>query len=210
MNAIIRLAVFALTSFAFLWPLKMVLAGKRHFEVFIGVSQLATSVLYNTCKALDTNIVLEEKQWHAMNNIISTTYGLLLLIHMQANRSEGFDMFLRYVAFSAVWIAQERDHYWDATNTAVVSLLFIISTVGKWTYLGRLPPYNWGNMIRGLLIIGVTGCIWFASMQSAFDAYGILHGVSQIGAAWALTYLWSSVPMDRYRKSDVLLPHAYF
>ena len=33
--------------------------------------------------ALNVNLFLTELQWHALNNILTTTYFLLLLIHLQ-------------------------------------------------------------------------------------------------------------------------------
>ena len=196
----IQLVICTLTSLAFIFPLRVVLQGRRHFEVFIGVGQLVTSVLYNICENIEDSIVLEGRQWHAMNNIFSTTYGILLLIHLQANHSEGFDMFLRYVAFGSIWIAQERDHYWDAKNTAAVAIIFIILTLGKWTFLGKLPPYNWVNVLKGLVIISTTAFFWIISMMPGTDSHGVLHGISQIGAAVSLRYF----PFSFYQHINLL------
>ncbi|KAJ9453052.1 hypothetical protein DIPPA_54936 [Diplonema papillatum] len=210
MLAIVRLSILTFTNLSFLLPLREVVKGRRHFEVFISVAHLVTAILYNTCKATGAQILLTELQWHAMNNIIATTYGMLLLIHLQANHGEDFDMFLRYVAFSAIWIAQEADHYWDAQDTAVVAAVFIICTVGKWVALAKLPPYNWSNMMKGLGVIALTAVIWLVSLIDETDPYGLLHGTAQAGAGFALRYLWAAVPMDRYRKKEMYLPHNYF
>ena len=74
-----------LTDVAFLPPLMIMHRYRRHFELYIGVFQLATGFLYNFCNALGTNVFLTELQWHALNNILTTTYFLLLLIHLQAS-----------------------------------------------------------------------------------------------------------------------------
>eukprot|EP01061_Rhynchopus_euleeides_P024674 TRINITY_DN3978_c0_g1_i1.p3 TRINITY_DN3978_c0_g1~~TRINITY_DN3978_c0_g1_i1.p3 ORF type:complete len:211 (+),score=70.62 TRINITY_DN3978_c0_g1_i1:661-1293(+) len=207
---LIRLAIFVVTSLAYFVPLRVVLQGRRHFEVFIGMGHLLTGVMYNLSKALDMNVVLEEKQWHAMNNIFGVTYGMLLLVHMQANRSEGFDMFLRYLAYFTVWVAQEKDHYWDARYTAIVSGIFIVTTFLKWVWLGQMPPYNWGNVFKGLLILAGTVLCFVASQVEEYDVYGVLHGVANAGGAWSLMYLWQAVPMNRYKKRETLLPHTYY
>ena len=74
-----------LTDVAFVPPLMIMHRYRRHFELYIGVFQLATGFLYNFCNALGTNVFLTELQWHALNNILTTTYFLLLLIHLQAS-----------------------------------------------------------------------------------------------------------------------------
>jgi hypothetical protein len=72
-----------LTDIAFVPPLVVMHRFRRHFELYIGVFQLATGFLYNFCNALNMNVFLSELQWHALNNILTTTYFLLLLIHLQ-------------------------------------------------------------------------------------------------------------------------------
>ena len=100
-----------LTDVAFVPPLLIMHRYRRHFELYIGVFQLATGFLYNFCNALNVNVFLTELQWHGLNNILTTTYFLLLLIHLQANSNPTVDIVLRYAAFTAVWIAQIKDEY---------------------------------------------------------------------------------------------------
>eukprot|EP01063_Lacrimia_lanifica_P032651 TRINITY_DN5613_c0_g1_i2.p2 TRINITY_DN5613_c0_g1~~TRINITY_DN5613_c0_g1_i2.p2 ORF type:complete len:212 (+),score=65.91 TRINITY_DN5613_c0_g1_i2:69-704(+) len=211
MLLLIRLIIYTASSCAFFFPLRVVLAGRRHFEVFIAAAQLVTGVMYNTCRAAQEPFILEEKQWHAMNNIVGTTYGLLFLIHLMANQSEGVDMLLRYVAFSCVWIAQERDHYWDATNTALVAAAFAAVTILKWVSLGRRPPYNYSNVAKGVALLAAAAGTFFMSQFDDVDPYALMHGCANVLAAWALMYLWKIVPMDRYRnKRDHVLPGTYY
>ena len=73
-----------LTDIAFVPPLMIMHRYRRHFELYVGVFQLTTGFLYNFCNALNMNVFLTELQWHALNNILTTTYFLLLLIHLQA------------------------------------------------------------------------------------------------------------------------------
>ena len=63
-------------------------------------------------------------RWHALNNILTTTYFLLLLIHLQANSNPNVDIVLRYIAFTSVWIAQIKDEYWQPFYTALVVAAF--------------------------------------------------------------------------------------
>ena len=100
-----------LTDVAFVPPLMIMHRYRRHFELYVGVFQLTTGFLYNFCNALGLRVFLTELQWHGLNNILTTTYFLLLLIHLQANSNPTVDIVLRYAAFTAVWIAQIKDEY---------------------------------------------------------------------------------------------------
>ena len=115
---------------------------RRHFELYIGVFQLVTGFLYNFCNALNVNVFLTELQWHGLNNILTTTYFLLLLIHLQANSNPTIDIVLRYAAFTAVWIAQIKDEYWNPKWTGMVVAAFCIMPVCKFGGAMRLPPYD--------------------------------------------------------------------
>lgn len=97
------------TDLAFLPPLVIMHRHRRHFELYIGVFQLVTGFLYNFCNALNVQVFLTELQWHALNNILTTTYFLLLLIHLQANADPTVDVVLRYVAFTAVRPARSQN-----------------------------------------------------------------------------------------------------
>ena len=94
------------TDLAFVPPLLIMHTNRRHFELYIGIFQLTTGFLYNFCNALNIQVFLTELQWHALNNILTTTYFLLLLIHLQANANPNVDIVLRYIAFSAARTAR--------------------------------------------------------------------------------------------------------
>ena len=127
------------TDAAFLPPLMIMARHRRHFEMYVGVFQLGTGFLYNICNALNISLFLSELQWHALNNILTTTYFLLLLIHLQANSDPTVDIVLRYAAFTAVWIAQIKDEYWEPYYTALVVGAFCVMPVCKFCGAMRLP-----------------------------------------------------------------------
>ena len=53
------------SDLTFLPPLLIMHRHRRHFELYIGVFQLATGFLYNFCNALNVQMFLTELQWHA-------------------------------------------------------------------------------------------------------------------------------------------------
>lgn len=191
-----------LTDVAFVPPLLIMHRYRRHFELYIGCFQLATGFLYNFCNALNVNVFLTELQWHGLNNILTTTYFLLLLIHLQANSNPTVDIVLRYCAFTSVWIAQIKDEYWNPQWTAMVVLAFCIMPVCKFGGAMRLPPYDTEKLLKGFLA-GVAATICFlVGLDDAIDPFRIFHGLSQALVGLALYYLWQLVPLNLAKKTD--------
>ena len=191
-----------LTDVAFIPPLYIMHRYRRHFELYIGVFQLVTGFLYNFCNALNVNVFLTELQWHGLNNILTTTYFLLLLIHLQANSNPTIDIVLRYAAFTAVWIAQIKDEYWNPKWTGMVVAAFCIMPVCKFGGAMRLPPYDAEKLIKGILA-GVSSAVCFlVGLDDAIDPFRLFHGLSQALVGLALYYLWQLVPLNIAKKTD--------
>jgi len=189
-----------LTDIAFIPPLMIMHRFRRHFELYIGVFQLATGFLYNFCNALNMNFFLTELQWHALNNILTTTYFLLLLIHLQANTNPTTDIVLRYAAFTAVWIAQIKDEYWNPWYTALVVLAFCIMPVCKFCGAMRLPPYDSEKLLKGA-VAGVASAVCFVvGLDDQVDPFRLFHGLSQALVGLALYFLWQLVPLHEGEK----------
>jgi len=201
-ETVITFCFEVLTDIAFMPPLLIMHRYRRHFELYIGVFQLATGFLYNFCNALNVNVFLTELQWHGLNNILTTTYFLLLLIHLQANSNPTVDIFLRYAAFTAVWIAQIKDEYWNPQWTAMVVLAFCIMPVCKFGGAMRLPPYDAEKLCKGFFA-GVAAAICFlVGLDDAIDPFRLFHGLSQALVGLALYYLWQLVPLNIAKKTD--------
>ena len=200
-----------LTDIAFVPPLYIMHRYRRHFELYIGVFQLLTGFLYNFCNALNTSVFLTELQWHGLNNILTTTYFLLLLIHLQANSNPTVDIVLRYAAFSAVWIAQIKDGYWNPYWTALVVVAFCMMPVCKFCGAMRLPPYDFEKLWRGFFAGVGSATFFIIGLDDAVDPYRLFHGMSQALVGLALFYLWQLVPQPTDQKkmdddADVVAP----
>jgi hypothetical protein len=191
-----------LTDIAFLPPLMIMWRYRRHFELYVGIFQLVTGFLYNFCNALNVNVFLTELQWHGLNNILTTTYFLLLLIHLQANSNPTVDIVLRYAAFTAVWIAQIKDEYWNPYYTAIVVLAFCLMPVCKFGGAMRLPPYDFDKLFRGFFAGCASAVCFLAGLDDSVDPYRIFHGLSQMLVGLALYYLWQLVPLNLAKKTD--------
>eukprot|EP00326_Haptolina_ericina_P039429 CAMPEP_0181251328 /NCGR_PEP_ID=MMETSP1096-20121128/46823_1 /TAXON_ID=156174 ORGANISM="Chrysochromulina ericina, Strain CCMP281" /NCGR_SAMPLE_ID=MMETSP1096 /ASSEMBLY_ACC=CAM_ASM_000453 /LENGTH=324 /DNA_ID=CAMNT_0023348913 /DNA_START=181 /DNA_END=1156 /DNA_ORIENTATION=+ len=146
------------------------------------------------------NVFLSELQWHALNNILTTTYFLLLLIHLQANTNPTVDIVLRYAAFTAVWIAQIKDEYWNPWYTALVVAVFCMMPVCKFCGAMRLPPYEPEKLLKGA-VAGVASAVCFVvGLDDQVDPFRLFHGLSQALVGLALYYLWQLVPLHESEK----------
>jgi len=193
------------SDLAFLPPLLIMHRHRRHFELYIGVFQLATGFLYNFCNALNVQLFLTELQWHALNNILTTTYFLLLLIHLQANSNPNVDIVLRYIAFTSVWIAQIKDEYWQPFYTALVVAAFSAMPVCKFFGAMRLPPYDGQMLTKGLCVAAAAAVCFVVGLDDAVDPFRLFHGLSQALVGVALYYLWQLVPLvgaEKARRSE--------
>jgi len=192
------------SDLTFLPPLLIMHRHRRHFELYIGAFQLATGFLYNFCNALNVQMFLTELQWHALNNILTTTYFLLLLIHLQANSNPNVDIVLRYIAFTSVWIAQIKDEYWQPFYTALVVAAFSAMPVCKFFGAMRLPPYDGEMLVKGLCGAAAAAVCFAVGLNDAVDPFRLFHGLSQALVGVALYYLWQLVPLvgtDPYNKA---------
>ena len=61
---IARFVFLALTDVAMLPALVVMKRNRRHFELFVGVSQLLISFSFNAAEAFDTQLFLREDDWH--------------------------------------------------------------------------------------------------------------------------------------------------
>ena len=190
------------TDAAFLPPLMIMARHRRHFEMYVGVFQLGTGFLYNICNALNISLFLSELQWHALNNILTTTYFLLLLIHLQANSNPTVDIVLRYAAFTAVWIAQIKDEYWEPYYTALVVGAFCVMPVCKFCGAMRLPPYDANKLWKGLCVGAAAAICFVVGLDDAVDPFRLFHGLSQGLVGVALYFLWQLVPLQLQAKKS--------
>ena len=184
-ETVITFCFEVLTDVAFVPPLLVMRQHRRHFELYIGTFQLVTGFLYNFCNALNVNVFLTELQWHGLNNILTTTYFLLLLIHLQANSNPTVDIVLRYAAFTAVWIAQIKDEYWNPQWTAMVVLAFCLMPVCKFGGAMRLPPYDTEKLCKGFVAGAAAAICFVIGLDDTVDPFRLFHGLSQalVGAA---------------------------
>ena len=127
----------------------------------------------------------------------------------QANSNPTVDIVLRYAAFTAVWIAQIKDEYWNPYYTAVVVLAFCLMPVCKFGGAMRLPPYDFEKLFKGFFAGCASAVCFLVGLDDSVDPFRFFHGLSQALVGMALYYLWQVVPQSIAKKTDDANEHDH-
>lgn len=57
-------------------------------------------------------VTLSQEDWHRINNVLAITYFCLLATYLTATENRDIATALRYIAFSAISMAQVKDDFW--------------------------------------------------------------------------------------------------
>lgn len=209
--AIGRFCFLALTDAAMVPALTVMKKNHRHFELFIGVFQLAITFCFNAAEALRADLFLRELQWHFISDVLSVTYFLLLCVHLMGFRDEDRNILLRYVAFACSWLMKSKDGW----NTTLYEALLVASYMGGVAYRRlvahdkTISPVNRENARLALAFLAaaaVTGAIpiYFAGGEDAWGALGFVKGCMHVLGGVAFYYAWLSVPCLDTKKTDLM------
>jgi len=204
------------TELSFLPSLKLIYSRRRHFECFIGVFHLLSSVMFSSCKTLMRPIVLQSIQWHLLSDVMTETYLCLLCIHLLGLKNEDKMMALRYFAFASLFIAKLADG-WDNMRMQTLILvayscmpvLHIIDSLAK----HRLPiklkrlPYNKVAIkpAAGCIVAGVTIFIFcgrYDSKKGPNHLCEMLLSLAHLLFGIGSFFLWKILPC--FDKSEEL------
>ena len=157
--AVVKFLLGAVTDFALVPSLYQVAKRKRHFEMFIGVSQVIAAFLFNTCAAFGhMNIFLTENDWHFLSDVLSLSYVCCLLVHALAIPTEDVNIVLRYVAFGLSWVFKTRDSWnegwWEGALVATYAIA-VVARVTKTPFL--LIHFQFRPLIVGAFLLVLVG-----------------------------------------------------
>lgn len=107
----VRFVLSVGTCATFYPSLRLIISRRRHFELFVGLVQIMSAILYSASDALtwDRILLVSRNDWHQMSDILTETYVCLILIHLMGLRNEDTMHALRYVAFFGSWFAKLAD-----------------------------------------------------------------------------------------------------
>ena len=166
---VIRFLLGAVTDFALVPSLYLIAKRRRHFEMFVGITQVVTAVLFNTCAAFNVDLFLRESEWHFISDVLSLSYVCCLLVHALALPSEDVNIILRYVAFALAWVFKVRDSWdegwWEGLLVGTYAVA-AVARVAKEPFV--LIHFQIRNLIAGgvLLVLVRKWGLWAISFFS--------------------------------------------
>ncbi|RLN88544.1 hypothetical protein BBJ28_00001202 [Nothophytophthora sp. Chile5] len=212
-----RFAFLALTDAAMLPALDVMKKNRRHFELFIGVFQLAIAFCFNAAEAFQAQLFLRELQWHFISDVLSIAYFLLLCVHLMGFRDENRNILLRYVAFAASWLLKTKDG-WDSTLFEVLLVACYLLGVAYRRLLSQDPhisPLNKQKAtyaLASLALAAVVGGIpiYFGSGGDNHAALGFAKGCMHVLGGAAFYYAWLAVPCLDSKKTDIIPTYSSY
>ena len=198
--------VFEVVSNVFFVPAITPLAQqRRHFALFVGITQLLAGILYSASDFLHSSIFISSLNWHFISDVLTLTYGCLLLIHLAAIPDEETNVILRYSAFFASWIFKYKDS-WDSVfweGFLVVSFILVLG-YSHLNFPDRQRKFRAERLQFGIMA-SCASFVFFVGQQmfAKTDAHRILMGFAHAAGGWACYELWNVLPAPpRGKKLD--------
>ena len=214
MNRYLDFVISVGTQLSFLPSLKLIYARRRHFECFIAVFHLFTSIMFSASKTLRRPILLESIQWHLLSDVMTETYLMMLNVHLIGLKSEDKMMALRYIAFALLWVGKLADGWDNMQLQTVVMIAYSVYPIGhvldavskyKVLKLKRRMPYRKtaikpavGCLISGIVLFVICG--GYESRRGVSVFYESLLASGHVFFGVGSFYLWSLLPC--FDKSD--------
>uniref|UniRef100_A0AAV1UUA7 Uncharacterized protein n=2 Tax=Peronospora matthiolae TaxID=2874970 RepID=A0AAV1UUA7_9STRA len=181
-----RFVFLSLTDVATLPALVVMKRNRRHFEMFVGVSQLLISFFFNTAEAFDTQLFLGEDDWHFLSDVVSVTYFLLLCVHLMGYKDENRNIVLRYVAFAGSLLFNTKDR-WDSTfyeEMLVVCYLLGVVYRRVFTVSNDISPLNRKHVVYALCSLAAAAVAAIGSLdledKESHVALGVTKGLMHV------------------------------
>eukprot|EP00750_Incisomonas_marina_P001458 INCI11263.1.p1 GENE.INCI11263.1~~INCI11263.1.p1 ORF type:complete len:214 (-),score=36.54 INCI11263.1:316-957(-) len=198
---VIRFLLGAVTDFALVPSLYLIAKRRRHFEMFVGITQVVTAVLFNTCAAFNVDLFLRESEWHFISDVLSLSYVCCLLVHALALPSEDVNIILRYVAFALAWVFKVRDSWdegwWEGLLVGTYAVA-AVARVAKEPFV--LIHFQIRNLIAGGVLLVLAVVCLVIELDGALDPYKLLAGVGHLVGGAAVFQLWQAVPVLSSKK----------
>ena len=198
--------------------LSLVFLRRRHFELFVAVSQIIAALLYSVSDSISSDrlFFVKTMDWHFISDVLTETYVCLLALHLFPLRSEGLTIVLRYAALAgAVWAKMADGWEGIIAETLVVSF-FVVPAValalhtalagrgGRGAIPAGLlralapPVYNVANapLAAGAGLLGAVLLVLEQRVDTSTRLFNALARCAFGGASWALWGLLKSSGKD--------------
>ena len=227
---LLHFAVSVGSCLAFMPALRLMAQRRRHFEVFIGVFQLLSAVMYSGCDALGSQrgFFVARDDWHRISDITTETSVCFICIHLYGLRHEDTMIWLRYLAFGGSWLAKLADGWGSVVFETVFLSGFVVpasalAIQGLLFAPGHLKgvfaffPYPLSSPITAFLdrtlaydlkvvpyaAASVIVGVVFLAAELRFDVpLRLLNAIAHCFFGLSAYFLWKLLPC--YDKSDAL------
>lgn len=192
---VLRLVLEVLTNLCFVPGLVPLAQHRRHFSLFVGITQTLAALAYCFGDFFQLeSVFIPTQSWHFVSDVLSLTYGCLLIIHLCAFEDEERGMVLRYLAFFASWVFKYRDA-WDSIYWEVLLVLgfLLVLAHAHWARPERRKRIRTDRLQRGAVFAGV-GLVGLLLHLRVNDSHKILMGLAHCGAGLAVFELWNVLP----------------
>lgn len=186
--------ITALTNFAMVPTLILLLRHRRMFECVLGFFTMWMSFLYHYCDTVGQGFWLSTGAWHRLDNIGSIACFCAFFIYAMANTSRDLDLILKLTFLCITLILQEKAP-WDERFTVYPILVAAALPVFKWVVIKRRwPPYHTAATKRGLVMLGMAIVCFVKGLDERQDYLRLWHGSWHMMLSFAFFHLWQLIP----------------
>lgn len=190
-------------------PVWQLIKRRWVFEATVSAFAALTSFMYHLTQALQTTIVMEELQWHFLDNIGAVAGFAVFFTYLAALKDPFTDAWLKFI-FVLFAVIVQVPHPWDLQYTLgpitlfslvpVVSLIykFLFSTPQQASLLVRLHHVFVANFVPREVVVGggtlMTALFFFyLGLDEKNDPYRMYHGMWHVLGGLASLRMWRIV-----------------
>lgn len=147
---------------------------EHYFEAFISFFTVLTSFMYHAVDSLDAKFIIQDAQWHRLDNIGAITAFMISAVHLMDNRDQKLDLQLQIGCLFVAILAQEIDP-WDLKYTLFPILAAKIMLLGVLKFRARKPQYNKNMLGKSLFFVFLAACCFGIGLDDKNDYLRIFH-----------------------------------
>jgi hypothetical protein len=163
--------------------------------------------MYHYCDSVDHAVLLDEGQWHRLDNIGSLLCFTVIFTFLMHNENVDLDNFINYSEFFLHLLLQEASP-WYVPFTIVPVVWAGCRPLLKMLIYRKPNPFNRKNFTRGLFFLFVAFFCFTRGLDDDNDFLRIWHGLWHSFVGLSSFYLWQSLPVKGEKDIELfqLLP----
>lgn len=190
-----------LSNFPIIPTLVYNMSMQSYFHSFTGWFTMFISFFYHCTEALPSQRwILNEGNWHRLDNVGSiTSFTLLMIYLMDISHYPNLRAFFELSQFGITLIIQERGP-WNLENTVVpIAFWFavcVIKHVGNYFIYGKPPNFNWRPFKIGWSIMLIAFVFFYKGLDDANDYLRLYHSGWHLCVTISQWWIWQIVKAE--------------